>query len=80
MDIQTRKLEFIKEFLKVHNEELINRLENLLYAEPISYDDTIEEVISIQELKERVEKSLSDSKNNRLTSNEDLLSEIEQWK
>ncbi|MEC4116640.1 hypothetical protein [Myroides phaeus] len=80
MDIQTRKLEFIKEFLKVHNEELINRLENLLYAEPISYDDTIEEVMSIQELKERVEKSLSDSKNNRLTSNEDLLSEIEQWK
>lgn len=80
MDIQTRKLEFIKEFLKVQNEELINRLENLLYAEPISYDDTIEEVMSIQELKERVEKSLSDSKNNRLTSNEDLLSEIEQWK
>lgn len=80
MDIQTRKLEFIKEFLKVHNEELINRLENLLYAEPISYDDTIEEVMSIQELKERVEKSLSDSKNNRLTSNEILLSEIEQWK
>lgn len=80
MDIQTRKLEFIKEFLKVQNEELINRLENLLYAEPISYDDTIEEVMSIQKLKERVEKSLSDSKNNRLTSNEILLSEIEQWK
>ncbi|MEK6450656.1 MULTISPECIES: hypothetical protein [Myroides] len=80
MDIQTRKLEFIKEFLKVQNEELINRLENLLYSEPISYDDTIEEVMSIQKLKERVEKSLSDSKNNRLTSNEILLSEIEQWK
>ena len=30
MDIQTRKIEFIKEFLKLQNEELIIRLEEFL--------------------------------------------------
>ncbi|WP_434979010.1 hypothetical protein [Daejeonia sp. YH14] len=30
MDIQTRKLEFIQEFLKVQSEDLISRLERIL--------------------------------------------------
>lgn len=32
MDIQTRKLEFIQEFLKLENEDVIFQLENLLKA------------------------------------------------
>ncbi|NMH86702.1 hypothetical protein [Flavivirga algicola] len=33
MDLQTRKLEFIKEFLKIQSEDIIERLEKLLKKE-----------------------------------------------
>jgi hypothetical protein len=33
MDLQTRKLNFIQEFLRLNNEKLISKLENLLKSE-----------------------------------------------
>ena len=33
MDIQARKITFVKEFLKIQNEEVIGRLEKLLEKE-----------------------------------------------
>ena len=33
MDLQTRKLELIKNFLNLQNEEIISRIENLLRKE-----------------------------------------------
>lgn len=77
MDIQTRKLEFIQEFLKLQNEELITRLENLLRASKSKNDDFKQ--MTIDELSSRVAQSMSDSKNNRLTNSDDLIAEIEKW-
>ena len=77
MDIQTRKLEFIKEFLKLQNEELITRLENLLLTSKSKNDDFKQ--MTIDELNSRVDQSMSDSKNDRLTNSDDLIAEIEKW-
>ena len=79
MDIQTRKIEFIQEFLKLHNEDLISKFENLLYSEAILQNNLLMQPMSIEELNSRIDISLNDSLNNRLTESKDLLAEIEKW-
>lgn len=76
MDIQTRKIEFIQEFLKLQNEELISRLENLLRTYK-SKDDF--KPIAIKELNKRIDQSISDSESSKLTTSDDLIVEIEKW-
>lgn len=78
MDIQTRKIEFIQEFLKIQNEELLIRLEKLLHANKSTKNNDLRPM-TIDELNERIDKSMDDSKNNRLTTSSDLISEIEKW-
>lgn len=77
MDIQTRKIEFIQEFLKLQNEELISRLENLLRAGKSKNDDFKQ--MTIDEFNSRIDQSMNDSKNERLTNSNDLITEIEKW-
>ncbi|KQM34172.1 hypothetical protein [Chryseobacterium sp. Leaf201] len=74
MDIQTRKLIFIQEFLKIQSEELISRLEKILIGNEDQFNS-----FSIEELNTRIDQSLKDSENNKVTESDDLLSEIKQW-
>jgi hypothetical protein len=74
MDIQTRKLEFIQEFVKIQSEELISRLERILK----SNDDNFEP-FSLEEFNSRIDHSLQDSKKDRVTESNELLSEIKEW-
>nr|WP_294893794.1 hypothetical protein [uncultured Pedobacter sp.] len=78
MDIQTRKIEFIQEFLKIQNEELLIRLEKLLRSNESTKNDDFKSM-TIEELNERIDKSMDDSKNNRLTTSSELISQIEKW-
>ncbi|MFY1045580.1 hypothetical protein [Chryseobacterium sp. GP-SGM7] len=75
MDIQSRKLEFIQEFLKVKNEELISRLEKLLKTN--NEDEFIS--FTIDEFNSRIDESMQDSKNESIIESNELLSEIKQW-
>lgn len=77
MDIQTRKIEFIQEFLKLQNEELITRLENLLRTSNSKNDDFKQ--LTIDELNSRIDQSMNDSKDDILTNSDDLFAEIEKW-
>ncbi len=61
MDLQTRKIEFIKEFLNIQDEKLISKLENLLYNK----DPKSSNSISIEELNKRIDQSEDDFKNER---------------
>lgn len=74
MDIQTRKIEFVQEFLKLQSEELISRFEKLLKT-----NQNIVKPMDIEELNSRIDKSLLDSENDKITENSDLISEIQQW-
>jgi len=64
MDLQTRKLDFIQEILKLEDEEVINRLEKVLEdeREPASTDA---DVMSKEELSRRIDQSEKDFKNKR---------------
>ena len=79
MDIQARKITFVQEFLKIQNEEVISRLEKLLEKEKgkIAVNDF--SPMHLDEFNNRIDKSLLDSKNGRLTENDDLTTEIKGW-
>jgi len=79
MDLQTRKLEFIQEFLKLQNSDAISRLEKLLKAEKVWDRDGLK-AMSPEEFQGRIDRSIADSENGRLTELSELLSEIEGWK
>ena len=79
MDIQTRKIEFIQEFLKIQNEEVITRLENFLKNEIITFEKKDIKPMTIEEFNERIDKSMEDSKHGRLTKASDLKAKIEKW-
>ena len=79
MDIQTRKIEFVQEFLKVQNEEVIHRLEKILQKESETSEKENFEPMTIDELNERIDKSMEDSQNGRLIKATDLKAKMEKW-
>ena len=74
MDIQTRKLEFIQEYLKIQREEIISRLERILK----NIDDDFSP-LTIEEFNSRIDQSLEDSKNDKVIESNKLMAEIKQW-
>ena len=79
MDLQTRKLNFIQEFLRLNNEKLISKLENLLKSEKAkSYERQISP-LSEEELNRIIDEAEKDSKEGRLTSAVELKKEIDSW-
>lgn len=74
MDIQTRKIEFIQEFLKIQSEEAIAQFENLLKKRKISDSENLFKPMSIEELNKRIDKSEEDFKNDKYKSSSQLLS------
>ncbi len=74
MNIQTRKIEFIRAFLQIENEALISRLEEIIRTEK----DEVKPM-SLEEFNHRIDISLLDSKNDKVTESSNLIREIEQW-
>lgn len=79
MDLQTRKISFVQEFLALQDEEIISRLEKLLQSEKKNVNNKNIEPFSIEEYNARIDKSLEDSKNGNITEVYDLLSEVKKW-
>ncbi|SFC14591.1 hypothetical protein SAMN04487907_102395 [Zunongwangia mangrovi] len=74
MDLQTRKLEFIQEFLKIQKEETLDLLEKVLRKE--RFDDQVD-AMPAEELSQRIEKSELDFEKGHYKSTSDLLSKYE---
>lgn len=79
MDLQTRKISFIQEFLNFQSEEIILRFEKLLKKEKNRITSNKLEPMTIEEFNERINTSMEDSNNERVTEANQLLSEIEKW-
>ena len=72
MDLQTRKLKFIQEFLQLQSEEAVARLEKLLKNEKKQKQE--KGAMTKEELHERIAQAENDFENNRLKNTSDLLS------
>ncbi|GAA0764362.1 hypothetical protein [Psychroflexus lacisalsi] len=79
MDIQNRKIEFVQEFLKVQNEDIINRLEKVLRKEIKNSGKEELKPMTIEEFNKRIDRSMEDSKNGRLIKASDLKAKMEKW-
>ena len=77
MDLQTRKLNFIQDFLKIESEKAISHLEKLLQKETQNNSEL--KPMKMKEFQKRIDQSIEDSKNGRLTESSKLISEIEKW-
>lgn len=72
--MEARKIEFIQEFLKLQSEDAISRLEKVLRKEKQSSQTMTE-----KKLNKRIDESMKDSKEGRLTESNNLMDEIEKW-
>lgn len=70
MDLQTRKIEFVQEFLKLQSEELVSQFENLLKKKM----QKKAEPMSVAELNSRIDQSENDFKSGKFKTSEELLS------
>ena len=70
MDLQTRKIEFIQEFLKLQSEEVISQFESLMKKR--NNRDSFKPM-SIEELNKGIDKSEDDFKNGRYKPSSELL-------
>ena len=79
MNLQSRKIKFVQEFLKLQSEEVLSHLEKILRKEIKTSTDEEFERMTIQEFNDRIDKSMEDSKNGRLIKASDLKAKIDKW-
>ncbi len=80
MDLQSRKIQFIQEFLKYANSNILDKFEELLKQERSKEFEKEIEPMTLDEYENRIEKAFEDVKNNRVKSAKNLKSEIATWK
>lgn len=79
MDLQTRKLSFIQEFLRLQNEDIIKGLEEMLKKRTAELNSENLNPMSIEEYNSDIDQSLEDSANDRVIKAKDLKEEIKKW-
>lgn len=79
MDLQTRKLIFIQEFLRIQNEDIISGLEKMLKKRRAELYEKKLKPMSIEQFNADIDKSLEDSANDSVISARDLKEEIKKW-
>ena len=79
MDLQSRKISFVQEFLSIESEEIIFRLENFLKKENKNNIDKEFSPMTMEEFESRIDQSMEDSKNGRVIEANQLLEEIKKW-
>jgi len=79
MDLQTRKIHFIQEILKVKNENIIEKLEKILHQErKKSIDDKLSPM-TIEEFNSLIDKAEEDSENDRMYNAGEIIKDIDTW-
>ncbi|HZJ37242.1 MAG TPA: hypothetical protein VFD29_11525 [Gillisia sp.] len=76
MDLQDRKKEFIREFLKLQNEKTVLYFEKLLKKELLEANL---KPMTPEQFNHEIDQSLEDSKNDRVIKATDLKAKIREW-
>jgi len=79
MDLQVRKIHFVQEFLRLNNDGIVVKLENLLKHEKSKLYAENPEPFTLAQLNEIIDSAEEDAKNNRMKSVEELQKDIETW-
>ena len=80
LTIQNRKIQFIQNFLKVNDDDVITKFEELLLkAREKQLKQYVSKPLSKKELNKLIDKAEDDKSKGKLTKAEDLLKQIEKW-
>jgi hypothetical protein len=80
MDISTRKMNFVQEFLRVADEDIVAKLEEVLHSERKKRLEKYVEPMSEEEFNSMISMSENDIANGRVTSSDDFRDSIKGWK
>jgi hypothetical protein len=80
MNIQSRKLVLIEEFLRISDESLITKLESFLKQEKKMTHDRNLKPLSLNEFHQMIDQAKSDSEEGRVIAHNELKKKVKTWK
>ncbi len=80
MDLQTRKIHFVQEFLRTANSSIVEKFEKILRQERKKMFEDNLKPMSMDQYEQRLDKAIDDFTNKRVTSAKKLKQEIASWK
>lgn len=80
MDIQTRKINFVQEFLRLKNIKLIEKLEKILLKDKARDYEANLKPMSIDNFNKMIDKSVEDAKQGNLVNARELKESVKKWK
>jgi hypothetical protein len=79
MNLQTKKIEFIQEFLELTNEQVVVKLQELLNQENAKKTNVEKVQLPDFDLNARINQAEDDKKNNRFVTEIELKNIIQSW-
>ncbi len=79
MDLQTRKIAFVQEFLRLQSEEIINGLEKMLQKRKSELFEKNLKPMDLKQFNDEIDQALEDSENDRIIKATDLKSKTKKW-
>ena len=80
MDIQTRKINFVQEFLRLRNIKLIEKLEKILLEDKAKEYKANLKPISIDNFNKMIDKSIDEVKQGKVVNARELKESVKKWK
>jgi hypothetical protein len=80
MDIQTRKINFVQEFLRLRNIKLIDKLEKILLEDKAKEYEANLKPMSIDNFNKMIDKSIDDANQGNVVSARELKESVKKWK
>jgi hypothetical protein len=80
MDIQTRKINFVQEFLRLRNIKLIEKLEKILLEDKAKEYEASLKPMSVENFNKMIDKSIDDTKQGKVVSARELKESVKKWK
>lgn len=79
MDLESRKIEFVQEFLRLQNEEIVSVLEKLLRKRKVELIEQNLQPMTMEQYDREMDQAELDSKNGRMIEVNELKTKIEKW-
>jgi hypothetical protein len=79
MDLETRKITFVQEFLRLQNEEIVIGLEKLLRKKKKDLFEKKLTPMSMEQFNREIDQAMDDSENGRIISAKELKKKMHKW-
>jgi hypothetical protein len=79
MDLETRKITFVQEFLRLQNEEIVIGLEKLLRKKKKDLFEKKLTPMSMEQFNKEIDQAMDDSENGRIISAKELKKKMHKW-